>query len=64
MPLLDIAVLVGLRNLDATTFHAVVRQKGLVALCEHLRVDFFVDRCAQAVRPVIFRYSPSFHTAL
>ena len=48
MTLLDVAVLVGLRSLDTTSFHAVMRQKRLVALREHLWMEFLMDR------PVVF----------
>ena len=55
MPLLDVAVLMGLRRLDPTTVHPIVRQQRLIPPGEHLGVNLLVHRGAQAIRPMRVR---------
>jgi hypothetical protein len=58
VPLLDVAVLVGVVRLDLLADHPVVSQQGLIALREFLLLRQVVYRRAQPVRAVPLRHPP------
>ena len=58
VPLLDVAVLVGVIGLDLLADHPVVIQQGLIALRELAAFAQIVHRRAQAIGPVTRRHRP------